>query len=63
MIALVKCYGEDTLYTPKYNSLVRCDKAKKVVKEYDEKNGMVLMKKYGITHSHLQHMLKKDKVK
>ena len=51
MIELVKCYGGDNLYIHKYNSLVRCDKAKKVVEEYDEKNGRVLMRKYGITYS------------
>ena len=53
IIELVKCYGWDTLYISKYNSLVRCDKAKKVVKEYDGKNGRVLMRKYGITYSQL----------
>ena len=39
MIEIVKSYGGDTLYIPMYSSLVRCDKTKKVVKEYNGKNG------------------------
>ena len=59
MIEIVKSYGGDTLYIPMYSSLVRCDKTKKVVKEYNGKNGRALMRKYGITYSQLQYMLKK----
>ena len=63
MIEIVKSYGGDTLYIPMYSSLLRCDKTKKVVKEYNGKNGRALMRKYGITYSQLQYMLKKGKVK
>ena len=63
MIEIVKSYGGDTLYIPMYSSLVRCDKTKKVVKEYNGKNGRALMRKYGITYSQLQYMLKNEKTK
>ena len=62
MIEIIKYYGGINLYIPMYSSLVRCDKTKKVIKEYDGKNARALMSKYGITYSQFKYILKNEKV-
>ena len=63
MIEIVKSYGGDTLYIPMYSSLVRCDKTKKVVKEYNGKNLTALRNKYGLSPEQIKYILKKEGVR
>lgn len=59
MIEVCKIYGGCSVYLPKFDSLVRYDKSRRVVSEFNGKNARALMGKYGITYSQFKYMLEK----
>ncbi|WP_455539247.1 Mor transcription activator family protein [Terrisporobacter sp.] len=46
MIEVCRIYGRCAIYIPKYNSLVRYDKSKRILSEFNGKNKRALMNKY-----------------
>ena len=57
LVQLSKIYGGANLYIPMYKTLLIRDRNRKIVKEFNGKNGDFLRKKYNISYAQLRHLI------
>ena len=57
LVQLSKIYGGASLYIPMYKTLLIRDRNRKIVKQFNGKNGDFLRKKYNISYAQLRHLI------
>ena len=58
LVQLSKIYGGASLYIPMYKTLLIRDRNRKIVKQFNGKNGDFLRKKYNISYAQLRLLIK-----
>lgn len=62
MLEVAKYYGGGIIYIPKYDSLVKCEKSRRIQEEYaGGRSAKSLMSEYGVTYNQFRYMLKKGR--
>lgn len=57
-VEVARFYGGANLYIPMYKNLMIYDRNRKIVKEYNGKNGEIIRKKYDLSYAQMRHLLK-----
>lgn len=60
LIQLSKVYGGESLYIPMHKTLRIRERNRKIVKEFNGKNGYFLRKKYDISYAQLRSLVKSE---